>query len=111
MRLGWCSSPMSPAKPMCRPPWPVYETSMWFAGWAACCGLSGTEPAVGSGAQMLFESTRGASPFVDFEAALLGGLAPDGGLYVPVRWPELNSAATADDYATTAVNVMWPYVA
>lgn len=84
---------------------------MWFAGWAACCGLSGTEPAVGSGTQMLFESTRGASPVVDFEAALLGGLAPDGGLYVPERWPELNSAATADDYATTAVNVMWPYVA
>src|ERR1700733_12797928 len=35
---------------------------------------------------MLFQSTRGASP-VGFAQALLKGLAPDGGLFVPQQWP------------------------
>ena len=30
---------------------------------------------------------------VSFERALLGGLAPDGGLYLPKRWPRLDAAA------------------
>ena len=36
---------------------------------------------------MEFISTRGKSPKVGFEQALLEGLAPDGGLYVPTIWP------------------------
>src|SRR5579862_5227807 len=40
---------------------------------------------------MRFESTRGGSDpgasAVGFEQALLKGLAPDGGLFVPQRWP------------------------
>ena len=37
----------------------------------------------------LFASSRGGAPTVSFGAALLQGLAPDGGLYVPLSWPHL----------------------
>lgn len=36
-------------------------------------------------------STKGQSPAVDFESAILAGFAPDGGLYVPDRIPEIAS--------------------
>ena len=36
-------------------------------------------------------STRG-GPAVDITAAILAGLAPDGGLYVPEAWPQLDPA-------------------
>ena len=36
---------------------------------------------------MRFASTRGQSPPATFSEALLQGLAPDGGLYVPQQWP------------------------
>lgn len=38
---------------------------------------------------MKFHSTRGKAPAVSFSQALLTGLAPDGGLYVPHEWPDL----------------------
>jgi threonine synthase len=40
---------------------------------------------------MNFISTRGAAPPVDFRTALLEGLAPDGGLYVPAQLGSLPS--------------------
>jgi threonine synthase len=42
-----------------------------------------------SAAPLLFTSSRGAAAASGFSAALLQGLAPDGGLYVPQRWPQL----------------------
>lgn len=36
---------------------------------------------------MNYVSTRGASPAIGFLDAVLAGLAPDGGLYVPEVWP------------------------
>jgi threonine synthase len=36
-----------------------------------------------------YVSTRGEAPAVGFADVLLTGLAPDGGLYVPEHWPEL----------------------
>ena len=36
---------------------------------------------------MRYVSTRGRAPILDFEGVLLAGLASDGGLYVPERWP------------------------
>jgi threonine synthase len=39
---------------------------------------------------MKFASTRGTAPAVSFSQALLQGLAPDGGLYVPQEWPDLS---------------------
>ena len=38
---------------------------------------------------MRYVSTRGRAPILDFEGVLLAGLASDGGLYVPERWPAL----------------------
>lgn len=39
---------------------------------------------------MRYISTRGEAPSVSFLDAVLNGLAPDGGLYVPERFPELS---------------------
>ena len=41
---------------------------------------------------MMFQSTRGAAAPVSFDEALIGGLAPDGGLYVPISWPRYSPA-------------------
>jgi threonine synthase len=35
-------------------------------------------------------STRGRAPILDFEQATLAGLAQDGGLYLPSKWPSLS---------------------
>jgi threonine synthase len=40
---------------------------------------------------MRYISTRGQAPSVGFADAVLGGLAPDGGLYVPEAWPQLSA--------------------
>ena len=37
---------------------------------------------------MDYLSTRANAPAADFESVLLAGLAPDGGLYMPARWPQ-----------------------
>jgi threonine synthase len=42
---------------------------------------------------MNFVSTRGKAPAVGFSQALLQGLAPDGGLYVPTQWPAFHGTA------------------
>jgi len=44
---------------------------------------------------MRYISTRGQSPAVGFTDAVLGGLAPDGGLYVPQDWPSFTPAEIA----------------
>ncbi|MEQ1597998.1 MAG: threonine synthase [Methylotenera sp.] len=41
---------------------------------------------------MKYISTRGQSPALSFSEILLGGLAPDGGLYLPESYPQLNDA-------------------
>ena len=38
---------------------------------------------------VLYKSTRGISPRVTFQQALLSGYAPDGGLYIPETLPQL----------------------
>jgi threonine synthase len=55
-------------------------------------------------------STRGCAPELGLADVLLGGLAPDGGLYVPARWPALAPAAGARSYAERAVAIMLPFV-
>ncbi|MEQ1688410.1 MAG: threonine synthase [Sphingopyxis sp.] len=63
---------------------------------------------------MLYQSTRGASPLVNFRDATLAGLAPDGGLYLPQNWPQFSSeeiaALAGCDYAETAARVLSPFV-
>jgi threonine synthase len=41
---------------------------------------------------MKYISTRGQSPALSFTEILLGGLAPDGGLYLPEQYPQLSDA-------------------
>lgn len=64
---------------------------------------------------MHYVSTRGDAPVLSFGDTLLAGLATDGGLYVPERWPTLGADAAkrlADArYQDVAVDVMAPFVA
>ncbi len=60
---------------------------------------------------MHYVSTRGAAPALDFGSVLLTGLAPDGGLYVPERWPERTSVDTTQSYADVAAACMAPFTA
>ncbi len=59
-------------------------------------------------------STRGEAPALNFEDVLLEGLARDGGLYVPDRWPTLDATQwptfRGRHYADLACEVMWPFV-
>jgi len=62
---------------------------------------------------MRFVSTRAASPPVTAGDAMLAGLAPDGGLYVPQAFPALDPGAVPDgaQLAATAAHVLAPFVA
>ncbi len=59
---------------------------------------------------MRYVSTRGQSPSVGFTDAVLGGLAPDGGLYVPEAWPSFSASEIAAmagrPYAEVAAQVI-----
>jgi threonine synthase len=59
---------------------------------------------------MRYISTRGASPPVGFVDAVLAGLAPDGGLYVPESWPQFAAEEIAGmagrPYAEVAAAVL-----
>lgn len=61
---------------------------------------------------MRFVSTRQESPPVSFAHALLRGLAPDGGLYVPTRVPTLqpDSWRHANSFAGLASRVLNPWL-
>jgi len=54
---------------------------------------------------MRYISTRGQAPAVSFTDAILAGLAPDGGLYVPEIWPSARASATGH-YTATALCVL-----
>ena len=63
---------------------------------------------------MQYISTRGGAPRLDFEAAMLAGLARDGGLYVPETWPRLSpgeiAALAGLPYEEVALRVMRPFM-
>ncbi len=63
---------------------------------------------------MRYVSTRGQSPSVGFVDAILAGLAPDGGLYVPEAWPSFTKAEIAAfagrPYAEVAAAVLGKFV-
>ena len=63
---------------------------------------------------MSYVSTRGSAPELGFADTLLAGLARDGGLYVPARWPSITVGAferfATASYADVATEVMWPFV-
>lgn len=59
---------------------------------------------------MRYISTRGQAPPVSFLDAVLAGMAPDGGLYVPESWPALDAQTLARisemTYADVAAEVL-----
>ena len=57
-----------------------------------------------------YVSTRGSSPEVDFADALLAGVAPDGGLYVPKVWPRLPQTPASAGAAALAAAILAPFV-
>jgi len=63
---------------------------------------------------MKYISTRGMAPSVGFKDALIQGLAPDGGLYVPMVWPSISETDLKGfrglSYAEQAARVMWPFL-
>jgi len=63
---------------------------------------------------MKYISTRGSAPILDFEEAMLSGLARDGGLYVPSEIPQMShgdiAALSGLSYEETAFRVMRPFV-
>ncbi|HHI82047.1 MAG TPA: threonine synthase, partial [Rhizobiales bacterium] len=64
---------------------------------------------------MKYVSTRGNAPELGFDEVVLTGLASDGGLYVPARWPRLGAddwrALQSKTYQDVAFAVMAPFVA
>lgn len=58
---------------------------------------------------MRYISTRGRAPESGFCDALIGGLAPDGGLYVPKDWPQTQTPVSGT-YAERAAVIMQPFV-
>ncbi|MDA1089520.1 MAG: threonine synthase [Proteobacteria bacterium] len=63
---------------------------------------------------MKYISTRGQTPATAFDAVLLQGLAPDGGLFVPEVWPQFSAAEIAAleglPYPELALRVLKPFV-
>lgn len=63
---------------------------------------------------MHYVSTRGGAQAPGFEDVTLAGLARDGGLFVPARWPRFSRDQIAEmaglSYVETAVTVMLPFV-
>lgn len=58
---------------------------------------------------MQFTSTRGQVPPTPIDVALVAGLAPDGGLYVPERFPPVDFSRPAPSLAATAARTLAPY--
>ncbi len=63
---------------------------------------------------MRFVSTRGQAPELNFEQAVLAGLAQDGGLYVPKQLPSFSAQEIQSwvglDYSELAFKVIAPFV-
>lgn len=59
-----------------------------------------------------YVSTRGDASGADFAEALLRGMAPDGGLYMPAAWPSLtlDAWAVGQGYAQMATRAMAPFI-
>ncbi|MGH8050423.1 MAG: threonine synthase [Arenimonas sp.] len=62
---------------------------------------------------MLCISTRGQSPAIPLHQAIIEGIAPDGGLYLPEHLPQINLPAllASETYQEAALAVMSPFFA
>ena len=63
---------------------------------------------------ILYQSTRGEAPRLDFRGVTLAGLAADGGLYVPEAWPQFAPVDLAvlknKPYVEVAERILLPFV-
>lgn len=63
---------------------------------------------------MMYKSTRGYSAEYSFSDAVLTGIAPDGGLFVPVKFPRFDSLEFAElcgmDYCSLAIEIFSKFV-
>jgi threonine synthase len=62
---------------------------------------------------MRFTSTRNPAFQASFSEALIQGIAPDGGLYVPQEWPRLGDGAFGDEHSLPQIGsqLISPFVA
>jgi threonine synthase len=67
----------------------------------------------GSVAKARYQSTRDPSNTIGFGQALLQGLAPDGGLYVPTKWPHIEAQAFGSETSLPLIGarLLAPFVA
>lgn len=56
-----------------------------------------------------FISTRGRAAAISFREAVLSGLAPDGGLYMPARWPRVDPLVGRKSFPEAAAAVIGAY--
>ncbi|WP_455475763.1 threonine synthase [Bartonella sp. B17] len=63
---------------------------------------------------MKYISTRGEAPALGFTETIMTGLASDGGLYLPEKFPHLSPdalrALRGQSYTTIAKTILWPFV-
>jgi hypothetical protein len=59
---------------------------------------------------MRYVSTRGGGEPVNFSTALLRGIAPDGGLYVPEAWPRYEARPAPSALSNAAAEVISGFV-
>lgn len=61
-----------------------------------------------------YVSTRGPGPSLSFLDVMMAGMAPDGGLYVPESWPELDrdlfQHLSGVSYADIAMHIIKPFI-
>ncbi len=62
---------------------------------------------------MKYCSTRGSAPHIDFDDVLLTGLANDGGLYIPHKWPSFSESEINNmqgmTYGELAAEIVQPF--
>ncbi len=62
---------------------------------------------------MKYCSTRGSAPHIDFDDVLLTGLANDGGLYIPHKWPSFSESEINNmqgmTYGELATEIVQPF--
>ncbi|EJF75286.1 threonine synthase [Bartonella alsatica] len=63
---------------------------------------------------MKYISTRGKAPILGFIETVMTGLASDGGLYIPEKFPQLSPdtlrTLRGQSYETIAKTILWPFV-
>src|SRR6185437_15231293 len=107
-----CSSPCGASS---RQPPLVSMSGWWTSGRTVPGSSSPAERVAGQGEMSVirFRSTRDAQLTAGFGEALAQGLAPDGGLYVPIEWPRVQAASFGmrESLAGIGASLLAPFTA